>query len=301
MSFMLILVIAGFALVIAACTLGQSRRNPVSANRLVDYGVGLLVLVTACFLPVFLLIWMVHSYLIPIPMASDAVSRFDFDRETWEDNLEKDEAGNIPDEYGKHLRDQGVPEGVIRRIQESLWVGWPIIVGAALLFLFVGIQALAHGNVALLRDVEGNDNCAPGGVVSYVGVPTLDSPWEHETDVSLGEEREARSHSRRRHGNRSSREICQRGGLYERIAVARDDIARDILSSLVDRGPAHVIQRIAEQLHEPGHHEIRELPSCVPEYDDEVYEERGYVLIWNARRRYVSLAYAVEPDAQVPS
>ena len=80
--------------------------------------------------------------------------------------------------------------------------------------------------------------------------------------------------------------------------MASDDIARDILSSIDERGPAYVIERIAEDLHEPGHHEIGESPSGGPKHDDEAYEERGYILIWNARRRYVSLAFAVEPGAR---
>jgi hypothetical protein len=296
MLFLFLLIIAGFIVLIAACTFGQSRRSPVSANRLVDYGVGLLVLVTACFLPVFLLIWGVHSYVIPIPMASDAVSRFDLDPAKFNEEL-----GDIPREHREDLQKRGVPEDEIRGIQEMLWTGWPIIVVATLLLLLIGIQALAHSHLALLRDVEGDDSCPPGGANSYVGVRTLDSQWENQTDVRYGEEREARSHSSWRCGNSSYHELHQRGGLYERIAVARDDIARDILSSIAERGPAHVIERLAEVLHEPGHHEIEESASEFPEHDDEVYEERGYVLIWNARRRYVSLAYAVESDALVTS
>ena len=301
MSFMLILMIAAFTLMIAAFTLQRCRRNLVRPKRLVDHCVGLFVITAVCLLPVFLLIWAVASYLIPIPMAIDAVWRFEVDPAKFEDNLENAEGGDIPRAHREELQNRGVPEDAIRGIQEMLWTGWPIIVGATLLFLLIGIRALAHCHLALLRDVEANDTCPPGGAVSYAGVRILDSPWEYETDVLSREERESRSPSRRRRGNRSSHEIHQGDGLYERIAVASDDIARAILSSIAERGPAHVIERLAEDLHEPGHHEIRESPSKVPEHDDKVYEKRGYVLIWSARRRYVSLAYAVEPDARVTS
>jgi hypothetical protein len=295
MSFMLILVITVFIVLIAACTFGRNRRNPVRATRLVDYLLGLSVTAAVCFLPVVLLIWVVHSYVIPIPMATEVFALLDEDPDTWERNLENEK---IAEKHGEEFRKRGRTEGEIRLIQEVLWKGWPIIVGVGLLLLLGGIQALAHGNRALLRDVGANDSCTPGSAGSYVGIRTLDSPWEDETDILSSEEREATSHSMRRRGNRSSREIHQRDGQYERIAVARDDFARVILSSIAERGPAHVIEHLAEVLHEPGHHEIEESASGFPEHDDQVYEERGYVLIWNVRRRYVSLAYQVEPGTR---
>jgi hypothetical protein len=301
MPFLWIFLIVAFTLLIAAFTLQQSRRNPIRPKRLVDYGAGLFAITTVCLLPAFLLIWVVDSYVIPIPMAIDAIWRFDPDPAKFEDNIQNGEAGDISLEHRTVLQNRGVPEDAIRGIQEMLWTGWPIIVGATLLFLLIGIQALAHCNVALLRDVEANDTCPQGGAVSYVGVKTFDSLQEYETDVLSGERREARSHSRRRFGHRSSHEIHQWDGLYEQIAVASDDFARLILLSIVERGPAHVIEHLAENLHEPGHHEIKESPSGVPAHDDEVYEERGYVLIWNTRRRYVSLARAVEPDVRLNS
>jgi hypothetical protein len=234
-------------------------------------------------------------------MAIDAIFRYDPDSTKFEENIENEEGENIAAMHSEILKNRGVPEDAIRVIQKILWTRWPILVGAGLLLLFLAFHALAHSHLALLDDVESKDICAPGGVVSYVGIPTLHRKWGHETRVLSGEEYEAMSDSRQRRGNRSSREIYQREGLYERIAVARDDIARDILSSLADRGPGHVIQRIAGQLHEPGHHEISELPSGIPENDDEIYEERGYVLIWNTRRRYVSLAHVFEPDERMNS
>jgi hypothetical protein len=301
MLFSWILLIVALTLLIAAFALQQSRPNPVRPRRLVHYGVGLSVITAVCFLPAFLLIWVVDSYVIPIPMAIDAVWRFDPDPAKFEDSLENGEGGDIPLEHTKVLQNHGVPEDAIRGIQEMLWTGWPIIVGATLLFLLIGIQALAHCSVAFLRDVEANDTCPPGEAFRYVGVKTFDSPREYERDVLSGERREARSHSRRRLGNRSSHEIHQRDGLYEQIAVASDDFARPILLSIVERGPARVIERLAEDFHEPGHHEIRESPSGIPAHDDEAYEEGGYVLIWNTRRCYVSLACAVEPDVRLNS
>lgn len=290
--------IVAFTLLIAAFTLRQSRRNPVRPKFLVDYGVGLLVLTTVCFLPAFLLVWLVDSYVIPIDKALDAIWRFDLDPNKFEDNIKNGEGGDISLEHRKLLQKRGVPEDTISRIQEMLWRGWPMIVVATLLFLFIGIQALAHGNVALLRDVEANANGPPGRAVSCVGVRTLDSPQKYETGALSRERREARSHSGRRLGNRSSQKIHHRDCLYEQIAVASDDIARPILLSIIERGPARVIDCLAEDFHEPGHHELRESPSGIHAHDDETYEERGYVLIWNIRRCYVSLACAVKPNVR---
>ncbi len=290
--------IVAFTLLIAAFTLQQRRRSPVRPKFLLDYGLGLLVLTTVCFLPAFLLVWLVDSYVIPIPMALDAIWRFDPDPDKFEDNIENGEGGDISLEHRRLLENRGVPGDTIRRIQEILWRGWPIIVVATLLFLFIGIRALAHGNVALLRDVEANANGPPGRAVSCVGVGTFGSPQEYATGALSGERRQARSHSRRRLENRSSHEIHQRSGLYEQIAVASDDFARPILLSIIERGPAYVIECLAEDFHEPGHHEIRKSPSGVFAHDDETYEERGYVLVWNRRRCYVSLACEVKPDAR---
>jgi hypothetical protein len=301
MAFMLILVIVAFSVTIVVFATGQSWRKLDRVNRLFDHWMGLFVLTALCFLPVFLLIWGAHSYVIPLEMATEAFGRYDPDREKWEDNLEDEEEGSIPDKHAEELRKRGLPDEVIRGIQEMLWTGWPIIVGATLLCFLIGIQALAHGNVSILREVEANDTCPPGRADSYVGVRTLDSPREYRADVRFAEEREARFLSSLRRGNRSSSELHQRGDLYERIAVARDDFARDILTAIAVRGPAHVIEHLAGVLHEPGHHEIEGSASGFSEHDDEVYEKGGYVLIWNTRRRYVSLACAVESDAPVTS
>jgi hypothetical protein len=301
MWLLFILTIAGFMLLIAAIVLTQGRRSLARASRLLDYWTGLFVLAVACFLPVLLLVWAVHTNLIPIPQAVEAVGCFDPDLSKFEDNLENEEQGNLVDKHAKALKDAGASEDEICRIQNFLWTRWPTIVAAGLVLFFIGIHALAHAHRALLRDIEASDNCPPGGAGSYVGAPTLDSSREFVTDFASGEQCEMPSHLAQRHGNRSIHEICQRDELYERIAVASDDVARGILISIAQRGPAHVIKRLAEDLHEPGHHEIRETPSRFPEHYDEVYEERGYVLIWNARRLYVSLAYAVKPDARVTS
>jgi hypothetical protein len=298
MSVMLILVIAACISVIIAFTLGQNRRDPVRVKRLVEYCVGLFVIAAVCLLPVSMLIWVVDSYLISIPMAMDAVLCYDVDPDKFVDNLENEEDENTPEKHREELRKRGVSDDAIHGIQKGLWTRWPIIVGATSLLLVAGIGALAHCNRAMLKELEANDSCPPGSAGSYVGARTLDSPCVCEPDVLPGEEWEVMSHSRQQRGNRSSHEIHQRKCLYERIAVASDDIARNILSSIAERGPAYAIERLAEELHEPEHHEIRESPSGAPEHDDEVYEERGYVLIWNTRRRYVSLAFAVEPGAR---
>lgn len=301
MLFWWIFLIVAFTVLIAAFTIQQRRPNLVRPGRLVRYGVGLFVITTVCLLPAFLVVWVVDAYLIPGPMAIEAIWRFAWDRDQFEDNIENGEGGDIALEHSKELQKRGVSEDAIRGIQEMLWAGWPFIVGATLLFFVIGIRALAHCNIAFLKDVEANDTWPPGVAFSSVGGRAFDRPREYETDLLSGERRVATFHSRRRRGRRASHEIHPRDGLYEQIAVASGDFARLILCSIVERGPAHVIECLAADLHEPGHHEIRDSPSGVSACDDESYEERGYVLIWNTRRRYVSLACAVAPDVRLNS
>lgn len=265
----------------------------------VDHWVGVLVIACVCLLPLFLLLWGVH-WLIPIPMAVDAASRFDPNPVTFKANLEDEERGNIRRQHREALRHRGVPEDAIRDTQWALWVGWPMIVLAGLLLYIIGVRALAHSYVAYKKEAEANDSCPPGGAGSYVGMYIPEMPPGHGIGLPLETELGGMSQRRRGHRTSSSRDFRHHGCVYERIAVLRDDIAHGCLHAIASQGPVHVIRGLAEDLHEPGHHELGETPWGGPAFDDDqMYEERGYVLVWNMRRGYISLAFEVEAEAPV--
>ena len=175
-----ILLIAGTTFLIVVLVVGQGSPGLARNGRVFDYALGLFVLAVACFLPAFLLIWFIHSYAISTETTIEVFSEFDPVPAKWEQNIENED-NDLVQKNAEELEESGLPDDVIPLIQDLMWIGWPLVAAVLLLFFFVGFRALAGSHRMLLRDVEADAHCPPGSVDSYVGLPTLPNPSEHET------------------------------------------------------------------------------------------------------------------------
>jgi hypothetical protein len=109
----------------------SDRRARREMRHLADLALPLLALFAALLLLVNLLATLVHTSVIPLPIAAQAVTEFRLDRQKWRNHIEDT---GIRQEYERWYRDTSVnPEG--EELWESvLWHGWPV-------FLFVAVAA----------------------------------------------------------------------------------------------------------------------------------------------------------------
>ena len=91
-----------------------------------------------CATPIVL----VHSYVVPIPIALTIFSAYHIDPEVWEYNIEKGDLGDVGAEYEAWSKDHGFSKRTAIFWQYFLWYTWPFLIGYslyafALLYLFI--------------------------------------------------------------------------------------------------------------------------------------------------------------------
>ena len=101
------------------------------------------VLVVA-IVPLNVLVWIVHTELIPVPIAIEAISSFEAPTSAWKENLAPTEQ-----RYDRTVGISAVPNAEARK--RMLWNGWPILVLVGLVAL---CMAIAFTRYALLHVIQ---------------------------------------------------------------------------------------------------------------------------------------------------
>lgn len=120
----------------------SSKRTIKESQKLADlFGAVALALICAVTITGFAL-YMVHSYIIPIPIAANIFSVFDVDAVQWEANIEEGELGDVGAQYEHWSQEQGFSGDSARFWQDFLWDYWPslalwVLVLAALFYWFM--------------------------------------------------------------------------------------------------------------------------------------------------------------------
>jgi len=85
---------------------------------------------------------LVHSYLVPVPIALKIFSAYHIDPEVWEYNIEKGNLGDVGAEYEAWSKGHGFSKRTAILWQYFLWYTWPFLIGYslyafALLYVFI--------------------------------------------------------------------------------------------------------------------------------------------------------------------
>jgi len=119
------------------------KRTLKESQKLADlFGAVLLALVCAVTITGTAL-FMVNSYIIPIPIAFNIFSVFDVDVVQWEANIEEGDLGDVGAQYEQWSQEQGFSSESARFWQDFLWEYWPsltlwALVLAGLFYWFMG-------------------------------------------------------------------------------------------------------------------------------------------------------------------
>jgi hypothetical protein len=92
-----------------------------------------------CATPVVL----VHSYVVPIPVALKIFGAYHLDPEVWEYNIENADLGDVGAEYESWSKEQGFSKKTAKFWQYFLWYTWPFLIGYAL-YLFTFFYFFIH-------------------------------------------------------------------------------------------------------------------------------------------------------------
>jgi hypothetical protein len=84
----------------------------------------------------------VHSYVVPIPIALKIFGAYHIDPEVWEYKIEKGDLGDVGAEYETWSKEQGFGKQTATFWQYFLWYDWPFLIlyalySVALFYLFI--------------------------------------------------------------------------------------------------------------------------------------------------------------------
>lgn len=132
----------GIGLILRNCVHLDGKFSPERAKAELIHLILFLVVITA--VPILyigsniVVIWSVHKYIVPIPMAMKIFGSFNMDEEAWEDNIERDISPmeKMSGKYDDWSSQNGVSTETSAMMQKMLWHSWPLyLVGG----LFLGI------------------------------------------------------------------------------------------------------------------------------------------------------------------
>ena len=91
-----------------------------------------------CATPIVL----IHSYVVPVPIALKIFGAYHIDPEVWEYNIEKGDLGDVGAEYEAWSKGHGFSKRTAIFWQYFLWYTWPFLIGYAfyafiLLYVFI--------------------------------------------------------------------------------------------------------------------------------------------------------------------
>ena len=93
-------------------------------TRLFKFGVVLLIIPLSFMAVNGMVVYFVHNYMIPIPIATDIFSVFDIDPVVWENSIENEALGDVGAQYEEWSRRKGFSPQSARFWQETLWSNW---------------------------------------------------------------------------------------------------------------------------------------------------------------------------------
>jgi hypothetical protein len=88
----------------------------------------IILFLTICATPIVL----IHSYIVPIPIALKIFGAYHIDLEVWEYNIERSDLGDVGVEYEIWCKERGYSKRTAKFWQYFLWYAWPFLIGYAL-------------------------------------------------------------------------------------------------------------------------------------------------------------------------
>jgi len=157
-GFLVVLLTFNALLALAAATVlltslpGYVKLYLRETGRWLNCWAGLLLLVGIILLPINLLLGFVHCWLIPLPMAAEAVMAL-VTQITDMDGMHA-AMEEIRDKHQYWYTHAGGTSDAARKVESLLWVTWPLIAGMAAVLLFVGLRAFKRFYSRLAKDLE---------------------------------------------------------------------------------------------------------------------------------------------------
>ncbi len=102
----------------------SSKRTWGEITRLFKLGVVLLIIPLSFVAVNGMVIYFVHNYIIPIPIATNIFSVFDIDPVVWENSIENEALGDVGAQYEEWSQRKGFSPQSARFWQETLWSNW---------------------------------------------------------------------------------------------------------------------------------------------------------------------------------
>ena len=121
-------------------------------GRWLDCWAGLLLIVVIILLPLNLLLGFVHSWLIPLPMAAEAVTVLATHATDMREMYQELEILQTKHETW-YTRGGGTADSA-RQVESVLWMVWPLIACVAVVLLFIGLKAFKRFYSRLAKDLE---------------------------------------------------------------------------------------------------------------------------------------------------
>jgi hypothetical protein len=82
---------------------------------------------------------LIHAYVIPLPLLTDALALFSLDGEEWRQQIFHGERGRIVEKHSLWLQKQGIDQEQATAVQTSLWHTFPVAVA---LSFFLGLLTI---------------------------------------------------------------------------------------------------------------------------------------------------------------
>lgn len=186
------------SLVLLTCLPKRLRARLLREGGFADCWTSILLILGLALIPLNLLILYVHWQVIPIPMALEAVSRFDPDPEAFREKIEGASSANLRAEHFRFLQDRGLDKDAAHELQRDLWCSWPLFILTWGLIAIASTLIMSRTYVQLLRDLEANAE------KRCLQERSAMQPWEKTLEDLLEEQENARKQRRRsrhRHGS----------------------------------------------------------------------------------------------------
>jgi hypothetical protein len=99
-----------------------------------------------CLVPLNGLVWLLHHFVIPLPMIASAFAKFSPMPRVWEERLE---ASHLGQEHSEWFAGSS---SVAHDIQELLWVAWPAIAVVLVIVFLTGVRWFAKYHLAAVAE-----------------------------------------------------------------------------------------------------------------------------------------------------
>lgn len=104
------------------------------------------------------IVWTVHKYVVPIPLAVKIFGSFNLDEEVWEAKIEHEIASmeTLSKEYHQFSKKHGVSSETSQSMQKMLWHSWPLYLGLGLFFGITFYLVVVRFCLSTIRDYHNN-------------------------------------------------------------------------------------------------------------------------------------------------